>query len=183
LYYCQPYHNPTSVEHLGLDCKVEYTNSNQGIIPDAHNIGVQHKQSEENDLDNTVQGLISSFPVSYFSWTPLNQILQFQKRFPASNAISMFSKRCSTTAQWVLRPQAQEYALVIPTMFQDIHGWADCVEVFIWGVKPMNKMRIVIVGGIIRPAHLVQEDLLSGGIDSVWCVNNHVDFDLYWTVY
>jgi len=52
LYYRQPLHNPTSVEHLGLDCKVEYTNSNQGIMPEAHNIWVQYIQSEESDLDN-----------------------------------------------------------------------------------------------------------------------------------
>jgi len=56
LYYHQPFHNPTSVEHLGLDCKVEYTNANQGIMPKAHNIWVQNTQSEGNDLDNTFQG-------------------------------------------------------------------------------------------------------------------------------
>jgi len=52
LYYCQPFHWPTSVEHLGLDCKVEYTDTNQGIMPEAHNIWVQYTQSEENHLDN-----------------------------------------------------------------------------------------------------------------------------------
>jgi len=41
LYYHQPFHNPTSVECLGLDCKVEYTNANQGIMPESHNIWVQ----------------------------------------------------------------------------------------------------------------------------------------------
>jgi hypothetical protein len=55
LYYRQPFHNPTSVERLGLDCKVEYTNANQGIVPEGHNIWVQYTQSEENDLDNTFQ--------------------------------------------------------------------------------------------------------------------------------
>jgi len=63
LYYCQPFHCPKSVEHLGLDCKVEYINANQGIMPEAHNIRVQYTQSEENDLDNTFQGRIPSFPV------------------------------------------------------------------------------------------------------------------------
>jgi hypothetical protein len=53
LYYHQPFHNPTSIEHLGLDCKVEYTNANQGNIPEAHNVWVQYKQREENNLDNT----------------------------------------------------------------------------------------------------------------------------------
>jgi hypothetical protein len=78
LYYHQPFRCPTSVERLGLDCKVEYTNTNQGIMPEAHNIWVQYKQSGQNDLNNTVQGRIPSIPVLYFSWTPPNQILQFQ---------------------------------------------------------------------------------------------------------
>jgi len=55
LYYCQPFHNPTSVERLGLDCKVEYINANQVIMPESHNIWVQYTQSEDNDLENTVQ--------------------------------------------------------------------------------------------------------------------------------
>jgi len=104
LYDRQPFHNPTSVECLGLDCKVEYTNANQGIMPEAHNIRVQYTQSEENDLDNTFQGWIPCFPVLYFSWTPLNQTLQFEVRLPAGKAISTFSKRCKITQQWVLRP-------------------------------------------------------------------------------
>ena len=56
LYYCQPFHNSTSVVRLGLDCNVEYTNANQGIMPAARNICVQYTQSEENDLDNTFEG-------------------------------------------------------------------------------------------------------------------------------
>jgi len=74
-YNCQPFHCPTSVERLGLDCKVEYTNANQGIMPESHNIWVQYMES---DLDNTFQGRVPSFPVPYFCWTPPNQILQFQ---------------------------------------------------------------------------------------------------------
>jgi hypothetical protein len=183
LYYRQPFHNPTSVERLGLDCKVEYTNANQGIMPESHNIWVQYTQSEENDLDNTFQGRVPSFPVLYFSWTPPNQILQFQERLPAGKALSTFSKRCQTTQQWVLRPQPQEYAVVIPTKFKDLHGWADCVDGFIRVVKQTNKMHIVPVGAIVGPAHLVRENAASGGIDSVWLVNNHVDLDTYWTVY
>jgi len=183
LYYRQPFHNPTSVERLGLDCKVEYTNANQGIMPEAHNIWAQYTQSEENDLDNTFQGQIPSFPVLYFSWTPPNQILQFQNRLPARKAISTFSKRCKNTQQWVLHPQAQEYAVVIPTKYKDLHGWADSVDGFIQVVKQTNKMHIVHVGAIVGPAHLVRENAASGGIDSVWLVNNHGDLDTYWTVY
>jgi len=78
LYYSQPFHNPTSVERLGLDCKVEYTNANQGIMPEAHNIWVQYTQSEENDHDNTFQGQIPCFLVLYFSWTPLSRSSNFR---------------------------------------------------------------------------------------------------------
>jgi len=61
LYYRQPFHNPTSVERLGLNRKIEYTNSNQGVMPEVHNIRVQYTQSEENDLDNTFRGRILFF--------------------------------------------------------------------------------------------------------------------------
>jgi len=37
-YYRQPFHCPTSVERLGLDCKVEYTDANEGVMPESHNI-------------------------------------------------------------------------------------------------------------------------------------------------
>jgi len=183
LYYRQPFHNATSVERLGLDCKVEYTNANQGIMPEAHSIWVQYMQSEQNDLDNTFQGQIPSFPVLYFSWTPLNHILQFQEHLPAGKSISTFSKSCKQTQQWVLRPQPQEYAVVIPTKFKDLHVWVDCVDGFIWVVKQTNKMHIVPVGAIVGPADLLRENAASGGINSVWLVNNHIDLDTYWTVY
>jgi len=122
LYYSQPFHNSTSVERLGLDCKVDYTNANQGIMPESHNIWVKYMQWEENDLDNTFQGRVPSFPILYFSWTPPNPILHLQEHLPAGKALSTISKRCQTTQQWVLRPQAQEYAVVIPTKFKDLHG-------------------------------------------------------------
>ena len=93
------------------------------------------------------------------------------------------SKRCKITQQWVLRPQAQEYAVVIPTKYKDLHGSADCVDGFIRVVKQTNKMHIVPVGAIVGPAHLVRENAALGGMDSVWLVNNHVDLDTYWTVY
>jgi hypothetical protein len=83
----------------------------------------------------------------------------------------------------VLRPQAQEYAVVIPTNYKDLHGWADCVDGFIRVVKPMNKMNIVPVGPIVGPGHWVRENTASGSIDSVWFVNNDVDLDTYCTVY
>ena len=64
LYYRQPFHSPISVDHLGLDCKVEYTNRNQGTVPQSHNIGVQYTES---DLNNTFPGHVPSFPTLYFS--------------------------------------------------------------------------------------------------------------------
>jgi hypothetical protein len=72
---------------------------------------------------------------------------------------------------------------VIPTKFKDLQDWADCVDRFIRVVKQTNKIHIVPVGAIVRPAHLVQENAALGSIDSVWLVNNHVDSDTYWTVY
>jgi hypothetical protein len=182
LYYGQPFHNPTSVQHLGFDCKVKYTNANQGIMPEAHNIWVQYTQIEDNDLDNTFQGQISSFPVLYLSWTPLNQMLQFQDLLPAGKAISTFSKRCKITQQWVLRPQPQEYVVAIPTNNKDCYGWADCVDGFTRFVKKSNKMHILAFGGIVGAAHLVRENAVLGSMDSIWLVNNHVDIDSSWTV-
>jgi len=131
LYYHQPFHNPTSVERLGLDCKVEYTNTHQGIMPEAHDIWIQYTQSEENDLDNTFQGRIPSLPVLYLSWTPPNQILQIQEHLSAVTALSTLSERCKKTQHRGICPQAQEYAVVIPTRYKELHRWADCVDGFI----------------------------------------------------
>jgi len=69
LYYSQPCHCPTSVERLGLDCKVKYTDANLGITPESHNIWVQYMDS---DFDNTFQGHVPYFPVLYFTCTPPN---------------------------------------------------------------------------------------------------------------
>jgi hypothetical protein len=155
--------------------------ANQGIMPESHNIWVQYTDS---DLNNTFQGRVSSFPVLYFSWTPPNQILQFQEHLPAGKLISTFSQRCKKTQQWILHPQPQEYAVVIPTKYKDLHGWADCVDGFIQVVKQTDKMHIIPVGAIVGPAHLVREiNAASDRIDNVWLVNNHVDLDTYWTVY
>jgi hypothetical protein len=37
--------------------------------------------------------------------------------------------------QWVLRSQAQQYAVVIPTKVKDHLGWADCVDGFMQVVQ------------------------------------------------
>jgi hypothetical protein len=73
--------------------------------------------------------------------------------------------------------------VVIPTEYKDPHGWAGCVNGFIRVVKQTNKMHIVPVGPIVRPAHLVRQNTALGSMDCVWLVNNHVDLDTYWSVY
>jgi len=42
-------------------------------------------------------------------------------------AILTLSLWCKKTQQWVLHPQAQEYMVLTPTPFKELHGWADCV--------------------------------------------------------
>jgi len=96
LYYCQSFHCPTSVERLGLHCKAEYTNANQGIMPETHNIWVQYMDS---DLDNIFHGPVPSVPILYFTWTSPNQIIQIEEQLPARNMISTVSKWCKTTQQ------------------------------------------------------------------------------------
>jgi len=100
--YRLPIHCLTSVERQGLDCQVEYTDANQGIMPESHYIWIQYTES---NLDNTIQDRVRSFTVLYFSWTPLNQILQFQECLPTRKTILTFSKWCKNTQQWILRPQ------------------------------------------------------------------------------
>jgi hypothetical protein len=148
-------------------------------MSEAYNIWDQYMQSEENDLYNTFQGQIPSFSVLYFSWTPLNHILQFQEHLPARKALSTFSKRCKNAQQWVLCPQAQEYMVVIPTKYKDPHGWPNCVDRFIRVVKETNMMYIIPIGAIVGPAHLVRANAALGNINRVWRVNNHVDLDTY----
>jgi len=46
----------------------------------------------------------------------------------------------------------------------------------------MNKMHFVPVRAVVGPAHWVQENAASGGIDSIWLVNNLDDLNTYWTV-
>jgi hypothetical protein len=151
-------------------------------MPEVHNIWVQYMPSEQNDLDKTFQGRIPSLLVLYFTWTPPNQIVKFHKRLPARRALSTFSKRCQKRQRWVIRPQAEEYAVVIPTKFKDLHGWADCVDRFIRVVKQTNKMLIVLDGAVVGHANLVWENAASGGNAGVWLVHYYVDFDNYWTV-
>jgi len=112
LYYCEWFHCTTSAERLEHDCKVAYTNANQGIMPESHNIWVQYMES---DLPNNIQGLDPSFCVVHFGCTPLNAILHFQKDQPNRKTVLTFSKRCKKTQQWISCSQAEKDLVVIPT--------------------------------------------------------------------
>jgi hypothetical protein len=59
LYYCQQFHCPTSVERLGLNCKVEYIDANQGIMPESNSTWVKYPDTY---LDTTFQHLVPSCP-------------------------------------------------------------------------------------------------------------------------
>jgi len=85
--------------------------------------------------------------------------------------------------QWILCPQVQDYAVVIPIKYKVRHGWADCVDGYIRVVEQTDMIHIEPVGAIVGLAHLVQENAASDRIDSAWLVNDHVDLDTYWTVY
>ena len=73
--------------------------------------------------------------------------------------------------------------MVIPTKYKDLHGWTDCVDSFIWVVKQTDKMHIASDRAITGPADLGRENAASGQNDSICLINNHVDFDTYWTIY
>jgi hypothetical protein len=72
--------------------------------------------------------------------------------------------------------------VVNPRKFNVLHGWPECVDGFIRVVKHTNQMDLVPIGGLVGPAIVVRENPASGGIDSIWLVNTHVDLDTYWTV-
>jgi len=180
LYYHQPFRCPTSVEQLGLDCKIEYTNANQGIMPESHNIWVHYSDS---DLDNIFHGRDPSVPVLCFSWTPLHQILQFQECLPAWKIILTCFNLCKKTEEWILCAQAEEYASMIPTMYKDPHGWAECIDRFIRVLKQPHDMGTVHVRASVGLVHLVWENAASDRMDSLWLVNYLADLNTYWTVF
>jgi len=97
-------------------------------------------------------------------------------------AIFTFFQWCKKTQQWVLHTQAQEYRVVIPSMYKYPHDWADCIDVFIRVFKQTNMMHFVLVEVIAARAHFVQKNAASGGTGSVWLVNIDVDLNTYWTV-
>jgi hypothetical protein len=138
---------------------------------------------ERMALYNTIQVRTHHFSVLYFSWTPPHQILQFQEHLPVWKTLPTFSERCKKTLQWVLNPQAQEYTVVIPTKYKDLHGSADCVDELIQVVKHTSKMHTVLYPAIVGPAHVLQRNAASDSIDRIRLGNIHVYVDTFWTVY
>jgi len=109
-------------------------------------------------------------------------MLQFEDCLPAGNITLIVSVRCESTEQWVLHFQAQEYAVVIQTMYKDSHDWADCVGGgFIQIVKQANKMNILPVRAIFGWVYLVRVYAVSDGIDIVALLNSDADLESYST--
>jgi len=69
----------------------------------------------ESDPNNTFQGHVPSYAVLFFNWTKAYQMLQFKECLPAGKTISTCSNRSKMTQHWIIGPQAQDYAVVIPT--------------------------------------------------------------------
>jgi len=120
LYYYQPFHNLISVERLGLDCTVEYTNANQWIIPEVHNICVQYMLSEENDLETP------SKDESFFSCIIL-QLDSTKSDPPISGASTSRESNIALLeeqqeySEMGITSSTQQYGVVIPTKYQDLH--------------------------------------------------------------
>lgn len=165
LRYCQQFHCPTSVEHLVLNCKVEYSNTNQQIIPQSHHIWVQYMENADHNLDTTFQGWGPSFAVFHISWTAPILILKFQDRLPTGTMLLTLSKSCIKPQKWILCHQAQEYSAVIPIKYIDLHGNMDCINRFIQVVKLADEMHIVSVEAIIKLGHLMRGNARLDRID------------------
>ena len=183
LCYHQPFPSPTSVECLGLNYKVQYSNANQGIIPESHNIWVQLTENDENDLVNTFQGQVPAIPVLYFPWTPPDQNLWFEECLPAGKTITTLLKMCRITQQSISCLQAPEYAVLTPPNDIYLHSWADWVAGVSWVVIQTNMMHILPIRAIVGLAHFVRENAASDRIDSTWLEDNHVDCGSYCTIY
>jgi hypothetical protein len=86
------------------------------------------------------------------------------------------------TQQLILHSQNQDYAVVIPTQYKDLHCWAYHISRYIPVVEDTDIMHIVPLGVFVGLAHLVRQHAVSDRVNGVWLVNNHVDLDTYWTV-
>ena len=107
LYYCQQFHCPTYVQHLELDCKVEHTNTNQGIMPESYHIWVQYTENVENDHNNNFQGRVPCVSIPYLSCTPPNLIFQYPECLPPEQCYRPCPKGVNRprTGYYVLNPK------------------------------------------------------------------------------
>jgi len=64
--------------------------------------------------------------------------------------------------------------MVIPTKYNDSHGWADFVDRLIWVVKQTNQIHIVPIGAAVEPADVKWKNAALCYIDNVWLVYNRV---------
>lgn len=135
-------------------------------MPESHNVWVQYMESQENSINNSFQGPGLSVLVLSISWTALNKIISFQEHLHAWNIISTYSKRSKKTKWGVIHPQAQEYTILIPTKYKDLHSWADCINSFILVITKANKIHCVPIGAKVVLVHSVQENAASDRIDN-----------------
>jgi len=117
LYYRQPFHCPTSVERLGLDCKVEYTDANHGIMPESYIIRAQYTGS---DLENTFQGRVPSF--LYYTSARLHRIRSsnFRSAWPPDNRYppSQRGARRRSNGYYVLNLKIMRWSFQHSTMIR-----------------------------------------------------------------
>ena len=113
LYHGQWYNIRPSVQHQGIDCKIDYTNINEGIMSEYHHIEVKYIESEMNDLDCSYHGQDSSVLGSYSSCTPANQIFQCLEPLLSGKIIVICITKCNMPPQWVSGVLAQVYVVDI----------------------------------------------------------------------
>lgn len=101
-----PFHNTISIVHWGHDCKPEYMNGNQGIMPESHYIWVQYMPSQVYNLDNSFQWPIPSCPVQNYCGAAPNQLVHFQQHLPYGPMILTFSMQCNMSPHWQLHLEA-----------------------------------------------------------------------------
>jgi len=128
-FHCyQPFERANSVYYLGLEFIVEYTNGNQGIMPESHNNRVQCMPSKENHLHNIFKLSVPACPGINFRSIPWNLTFHLQESLSARNMISTYSRRFKKTQWCVLSAQTWQYEVVIITTYKDSYGWANCVK-------------------------------------------------------
>jgi len=72
---------------------------------------------------------------------------------------------------------------MIPTVYNNWYCWTNSIDGICYFIKQTNKVHVVPVGVRVGPVPIVIENDTLHRIDNVSHGNNHVDFDIYWTVY